>query len=82
MKDDDEDDDDYVKAGTKDGFGTNSITVLPVVVKSLSSLYRMMATGWTAKVHLPELNWSSSINTARVVSVLIFCIELQNLYFI
>jgi hypothetical protein len=48
MKDDD---DDYVNAGTKDGFGTNSVTLLPVVVCSLLYLYRLMATGWTAKVH-------------------------------
>jgi hypothetical protein len=33
------DDDDDVNAGTKDRFGTNSVTVLPVVVRSLLSLY-------------------------------------------
>jgi len=53
MKDDD--DDDYVNAGTKDGFGKNSVTLLPVVVWRLLYLYRLMATGWTAKVHLREL---------------------------
>jgi hypothetical protein len=60
----------YVNAGTKDGFGTNSVTLLPVVVWSLLYLYRLMATGWTAKVHLQELNWSSSINTKGVESLL------------
>jgi hypothetical protein len=79
MKDDD---DDYANAGTKDGFGTSSVTPLPVVVWSLLYLYRLMATGWTAKVHLQELNWSSSINTEGVVSVLIFCVDLQYLHFI
>jgi spore maturation protein SpmB len=70
MKDDD---DDYVNEGTKDGFGTNSVTMLPVVVRNLLSLYRLMATGWTAKVHLQELNWSSSINNEGMVSSYFLC---------
>ena len=85
MKDDDDnddDDDDNVNAWSNNGFGTNSVTMLPVVVRSLLCLYRRMAIGWMAKVHLQELNWSSSINSAGVVSVLIFCVDLQYLHFI
>ena len=80
--DDDDDDDDNVNAWSNNGFGTNSVTMLPVVVRSLLCLYRRMAIGWMAKVHLQELNWSSSINSAGVVSVLIFCVDLQYLHFI
>jgi len=53
--DDDDDDDDNVNAGTNDGFGTNSVTMFPVVVRSLLSLYRLMAIGWMAKVHLQRV---------------------------